>query len=105
MEKANSRNIKRAAALKRTYKWTVQTDSDCEVHSTIDYPGVIVDLNTIEKDFDVLKGVKIPVRLHFKFQIGGNLLSQYSQLNMLTLKNYFTILAVILYTIYVEEAQ
>lgn len=31
--------------------------------------------------------------------------TQHSQLKMLTLKNYFTILAVILYTIYVEEAQ
>lgn len=47
------------------YKWTEQTDPDGQVHPTIDYPGVIVDHNTIEKNFDVLKGVKIPVRLHF----------------------------------------
>ncbi|WP_419884553.1 acetamidase/formamidase family protein [Paenibacillus sp. B-A-8] len=47
------------------YKWTVQTDPDGQVHPTIDYPGVIVDHNTIDKNFDVLKGVKIPVRLHF----------------------------------------
>ncbi|WP_256717255.1 MULTISPECIES: acetamidase/formamidase family protein [Paenibacillus] len=47
------------------YKWSVQTDPDGQVHPTIDYPGVIVDHNTIDKNFDVLKGVKIPVRLHF----------------------------------------
>lgn len=35
------------------------------MHPTIDYPGVIVDHSTIDKNFDVLKGVKIPVRLHF----------------------------------------
>ncbi|MNO63236.1 Acetamidase [compost metagenome] len=47
------------------YKWTVQTDPDGQVHPTIDYPGVIVDHHTIDKNFDVLNGVKIPVRLHF----------------------------------------
>lgn len=47
------------------YKWSVQTDPDGQVHPTIDYPGVIVDHKTIDKNFGVLKGVKIPVRLHF----------------------------------------
>jgi len=48
-----------------SYRWTPQTDPDGKVHETIDYPGVIVDHSTIEKNFDVLKDVRVPVRLHF----------------------------------------
>ncbi|MBB3112383.1 acetamidase/formamidase [Paenibacillus phyllosphaerae] len=48
-----------------SYRWTPQTDPDGKVHPTIDYPGVIVDHDTIEKNFNVLEGVKVPVRLHF----------------------------------------
>jgi acetamidase/formamidase len=48
-----------------SFKWEPQTDPDGKVHPTIDYPGIVVDHNTIEKNFDVLEGVKIPVRLHF----------------------------------------
>ncbi|MCM3781377.1 acetamidase/formamidase family protein [Neobacillus mesonae] len=48
-----------------SYLWTPQTDPDGNVHPTIDYPGVVVDHDTIEKNFNVLEGVKVPVRLHF----------------------------------------
>ncbi|MFF2480048.1 acetamidase/formamidase family protein [Paenibacillus sp. NPDC058071] len=47
------------------FRWTAQTDPDGKVHPTIDYPGVVVDHSTIEKNFNVLNGVKVPVRLHF----------------------------------------
>jgi acetamidase/formamidase/AraC-like DNA-binding protein len=47
------------------YRWTPQTDPSGVVHATIDYPGVPVDPTTIEKNFDVLQGVAIPVRPHF----------------------------------------
>jgi acetamidase/formamidase/AraC-like DNA-binding protein len=47
------------------FRWTPQTDPFGVVHSRIDYPGVPVDHTTIEKNFDVLKGVEIPVRPHF----------------------------------------
>jgi len=48
-----------------SYRWTPQTDPDGIVHPTIDYPGVCVDHATIEKNHDVLKNVRIPVRPHF----------------------------------------
>jgi acetamidase/formamidase len=47
------------------YRWTPQTDPCGHVHPTIDYPGVPVDHDTVEKEFDVLKGVRVPVRPHF----------------------------------------
>jgi acetamidase/formamidase/AraC-like DNA-binding protein len=47
------------------FRWTPQTDPFGVVHATIDYPGVPVDHATIDKRFDVLKGVAIPVRPHF----------------------------------------
>lgn len=47
------------------YRWTPQTDPDGKVHSTIDYPGVVVDHETIEKNYSVLQDVQIPVKLHF----------------------------------------
>lgn len=47
------------------FRWTPQTDPFGVVHPTIDYPGVPVDHATIDKNFDVLKGVAIPVRPHF----------------------------------------
>jgi acetamidase/formamidase len=48
-----------------SYKWTPQTDPYGVVHDTIDYPGVPVDPATIDKNFDVLKGVRVPIRPHF----------------------------------------
>ncbi|GGC13266.1 transcriptional regulator [Oxalicibacterium flavum] len=47
------------------FRWTPQTDPFGVVHETMDYPGVPVDHDTIEKNFDVLKSVRIPVRPHF----------------------------------------
>ena len=47
------------------YRWTPQTDPYGVVHPIIDYPGVPVDHATIEKNMDVLKGVRIPIRPHF----------------------------------------
>ena len=49
------------------YRWTPQTDPWGVVHNTIDYPGVPVDHASIEKNHDVLKGVRIPLRPHFGF--------------------------------------
>ncbi|MDR3507097.1 MAG: acetamidase/formamidase family protein [Caulobacteraceae bacterium] len=48
-----------------SYRWTPQTDPDGVVHSTIDYPGVVVDHSKITKTHEVLKGVRAPVRPHF----------------------------------------
>jgi acetamidase/formamidase/AraC-like DNA-binding protein len=47
------------------YRWTPQRDPFGVMHPTIDYPGVPVDHSTIEKNYGVLKNVKIPVRPHF----------------------------------------
>lgn len=47
------------------FRWTPQTDPFGVVHETIDYPGVPVDHSTIDKNYDVLEGVKIPIRPHF----------------------------------------
>jgi acetamidase/formamidase/AraC-like DNA-binding protein len=47
------------------YRWTPQTDPFGVVHNRIDYPGVPVDHDTIEKKFDILRNVEIPLRPHF----------------------------------------
>jgi acetamidase/formamidase len=47
------------------YRWVPQTDPSGVVHPTIDYAGVPVDHGTVDKNFDVLKGVRVPVRPHF----------------------------------------
>ncbi|MBB5443692.1 MULTISPECIES: acetamidase/formamidase family protein [unclassified Paraburkholderia] len=47
------------------YRWTPQCDPFGVVHPTIDYPGVPVDHSTVEENYGILKGVKIPVRPHF----------------------------------------
>lgn len=47
------------------YRWVPQTDPNGVVHKKIDYPGVPVDHSTITKNFDVLKGVRVPIRTHF----------------------------------------
>ena len=47
------------------YVWTPQTDPDGVVHRMIDYPGVPVDHATVTKRENILKGVKVPARLHF----------------------------------------
>lgn len=47
-----------------SYRWTPQTTPDGTVHETIDYPGIIVDHNTVQKKMDVLEGIRVPLRLH-----------------------------------------
>lgn len=47
------------------YRWTPQTDPSGVVHNRIDYPGVPVDPASVEKNFDILRDVQIPVRPHF----------------------------------------
>lgn len=48
-----------------SFRWTPQRDPFGVLHQTMDYPGVPVDHRTIEPRRDVLRGVHIPVRLHF----------------------------------------
>ena len=47
------------------FQWTPQTDPFGVVHPTIDYPGVPVDPETITKNANILKNIRIPVRPHF----------------------------------------
>ena len=47
------------------YRWTPQTDPAGVVHAKIDYPGVPVDESTVDKNYDVLSDVSIPLRPHF----------------------------------------
>lgn len=49
------------------YRYTPQVDPDGIRHERYDYPGVPVDLDSIEKNFDILRNVEIPVRPHFGF--------------------------------------
>lgn len=62
IEKKAGRETARAVY---NYRWTPQTDPFGVVHEMMDYPGVPVDHTTIEKNFDVLKNVEIPLRAHF----------------------------------------
>lgn len=47
------------------YRWTPQIDPSGVIHPRIDYPGIPVDPATIEKNFDILRDIEIPVRPHF----------------------------------------
>jgi len=47
------------------FRWTPQTDPYGIVHPTIDYPGIPVDHNSIDKQFGILEKATIPVRPHF----------------------------------------
>lgn len=47
------------------YRWTPQIDPSGVLHNRIDYPGVPVDAATVEKNFDVLRNIEIPIRPHF----------------------------------------
>jgi acetamidase/formamidase/AraC-like DNA-binding protein len=48
-----------------SFRWTPQTDPSGRVHPRYDYPGVPVDPATIERNYDVLRNIEIPVRPHF----------------------------------------
>ena len=47
------------------YRWTPQVDPSGVTHARIDYPGIPVDPASVEKNFDILRNVEIPVRPHF----------------------------------------
>lgn len=47
------------------FRWTPQTDPYGVVHPTIDYPGVPVNHQLIDKQFGILEKATIPVRPHF----------------------------------------
>ena len=47
------------------YRWVPQTDPDGVEHATIDYPGVPVNHDTVDKNSPVLPGVRVPIRPHF----------------------------------------
>lgn len=47
------------------FQWVPQTDPFGVEHKTIDYPGVPVDHSKTKRNFDVLKGVRVPIRPHF----------------------------------------
>ncbi|MDO8825774.1 acetamidase/formamidase family protein [Methylophaga sp.] len=47
------------------FRWTPQTDPYGIVHPTIDYPGIVVDHSSIDKQFGILEKATIPVRPHF----------------------------------------
>ncbi|MCE7798012.1 acetamidase/formamidase family protein [Sphingobium sufflavum] len=48
-----------------SYRWTEQVDPSGVRHARYDYPGVPVDPATIERNYDVLRNVEIPIRPHF----------------------------------------
>ena len=48
-----------------SYRWTEQVDPSGVHHARYDYPGVPVDPATIQRNYDVLRNVEIPVRPHF----------------------------------------
>jgi acetamidase/formamidase len=47
------------------FRWPTVTDPFGVVHKTIDYPGLPVDHGKTIRNWDVLKGVRIPIRPHF----------------------------------------
>jgi acetamidase/formamidase len=48
-----------------SFTWTPQTDPNGKVHPTVDYPGVVVNHDTVIEKYNILKDIKVPVRLHF----------------------------------------
>ncbi len=59
------RNRRPTAHAVYSFHWTPQTDPSGIVHERYDYPGVPVDPETIDKNYDILRDVEIPVRPHF----------------------------------------
>lgn len=47
------------------FRWTPQTDPYGVIHPIIDYPGVPVNHNTITKNTNILKDIRVPIRPHF----------------------------------------
>jgi len=47
------------------FRWPTVTDPFGVEHKTIDYPGLPVDHGKTTRNWDVLKGIRIPIRPHF----------------------------------------
>jgi acetamidase/formamidase/AraC-like DNA-binding protein len=47
------------------FHWTPQTDPFGVMHSKMDYPGIPIDHDTVQKKYDFLSGAEIPLRPHF----------------------------------------
>ena len=47
------------------FRWPTITDPFGVVHKIIDYPGLPVDHSKTERNWDVLKGIRVPIRPHF----------------------------------------
>jgi acetamidase/formamidase len=47
------------------FKWVPVTDPTGKVHSIIDYPGLLVDHTQTQRNWDVLKNIRVPIRPHF----------------------------------------
>lgn len=47
------------------FRWPKVTDPDGVVHHTIDYPGLVVDHVQTQRNWDVLRGIRVPIRPHF----------------------------------------
>ncbi len=47
------------------FRWPTITDPSGVVHKVIDYPGLPVDHGKTERNWDVLKGIRVPIRPHF----------------------------------------
>lgn len=62
VDATGSRNWAQAAY---NFEWVPQTDPFGVVHKTIDYPGVPVDHSKTKRNYEVLKGVRLPIRPHF----------------------------------------
>lgn len=62
VDATGSRNWAQAAY---NFEWVPQTDPFGVVHKTIDYPGIPVDHSKTKRNYDVLKGVRLPIRPHF----------------------------------------
>ena len=48
-----------------SYRWSPQTDPFGVLHSTYDYPGILVARDSVKRRHGVLDGIRIPLRPHF----------------------------------------
>lgn len=62
VDATGARNWAKAA---HNFEWVPQTDPFGVVHKTIDYPGIPVDHTKTKRNYDFLKGVRLPIRPHF----------------------------------------
>ncbi|WP_423820589.1 acetamidase/formamidase family protein [Salinisphaera sp. SPP-AMP-43] len=47
------------------YRWLPMSDPSGVRHDTYDYPGLIADHSQLQKNHDIMPGVRIPIRPHF----------------------------------------